>query len=60
MSNTGIALMHREDYKAIKHMNKAEMTSYLQRIYQRGYNAGYQAAVKSVATQPREAAEKER
>ena len=45
--------MRREDYKTIKHMDKA----YLSRVWKRGYDAGYQAAVKSVAPQLREAAE---
>lgn len=49
--------LRREDYKTIKHMDKAQLTAYLQRVYRRGYDAGYQAAVKSVAPQLREAAE---
>lgn len=36
--------MRREDYKAVKHMDKAQMTAYLQRIYRRGYAAGFKAA----------------
>lgn len=36
-------MMKREDYKAVKHMDKAKMESYLQRIYQRGYQAGVKA-----------------
>lgn len=47
----------REDYKAVKHMDKVQLTAYLQRVYKRGYDAGYQAAVKSVAPQLKEAAE---
>lgn len=35
--------MKRDDYKAIKHMDKAQLTSYLQRVYQRGYEAGLKA-----------------
>ena len=49
--------MRREDYKAIKHMDKAALTAYLARVWKRGYDAGYQAAIKSVAPQLREAAE---
>lgn len=49
--------LRREDYKTIKHMDKAQLTAYLQRVYRRGYDAGYLAAVKSVAPQLREAAE---
>ena len=32
--------MSREDYKAVKHMDKVQMIAYLQRIYRRGYEAG--------------------
>lgn len=41
MSNS---TMRREDYKAVKHMNNAELTAYLQRIWSRGYEAGLSAA----------------
>lgn len=51
------AEISREDYKAIKHMDKVALASYLSRVWKRGYDAGYQAAVKSVAPQLREAAE---
>lgn len=34
----------REDYKAVKHMDKVQMTAYLQRVYRRGYEAGVAAA----------------
>lgn len=33
-------LLKREDYKAIKHMNREEMTRYLYRVWQRGFEAG--------------------
>lgn len=36
-------LIKREDYKAIKHMDRAEMTAYLGRVYMRGYDAGVKA-----------------
>lgn len=36
--------MRREDYKAIKHMGKVELTDYLSRVYMRGYEAGQKAA----------------
>lgn len=39
--------MRREDYKAIKHMDKAKMERYLNSVYRRGYEAG----VKAVAEQ---------
>jgi hypothetical protein len=35
--------MKREDYKAVKHMNKDQLTNYLQRVYTRGYEAGLKA-----------------
>ena len=38
-------------------MDKATLAAYLSRVWKRGYDAGYQAAVKSVAPQLREAAE---
>lgn len=41
MSNS---TMRREDYKAVKHMNNAELTAYLKRIWSRGYEAGLSAA----------------
>nr|DAO80368.1 MAG TPA: hypothetical protein [Caudoviricetes sp.] len=35
--------MRREDYKTIKHMDKATLAAYLSRVWKRGYDAGYQA-----------------
>lgn len=49
--------MRREDYKTIKHMDKVALAAYLSRVWKRGYDAGYQTAVKSAAPQLREAAE---
>lgn len=40
-------MMRREDYKAVKHMDKTQMEKYLQTVYQRGFDAG----VKSVIAQ---------
>lgn len=37
-------MMLREDYKAVKRMDKKQMEDYLQRIYRRGYEAGLKAA----------------
>ncbi len=37
--------MRREDYKAVKHMDKTQLVDYLTRIYNRGYHAGYKAAM---------------
>ena len=37
------AMMRREDYKAVKHMDKANMEKHLETIYQRGYQAGVKA-----------------
>lgn len=33
-------MMRREDYKAVKHMDKTQMEKYLQTVYQRGFDAG--------------------
>lgn len=33
--------MRREDYKTIKHMDKATLAAYLSRVWKRGYDAGY-------------------
>ena len=45
-TNPGTAAppMKRDDYKAVKHMNKGQMTEYLHRIYLRGFEAGLAAA----------------
>lgn len=32
--------MRREDYKTIKHMDKATLAAYLSRVWKRGYDAG--------------------
>lgn len=42
-------MLRREDYKAIKHMDKAELTAYLERVYRRGYEVGYKAGVEALA-----------
>lgn len=34
----------REDYKAVKHMDRVQLADYLGRIYRRGYEAGYKAS----------------
>ena len=39
--------MKRDDYKAVKRMNKEQLTAYLKRIYMRGYEAGLEAAASS-------------
>lgn len=36
-------MMKREDYRAVKGMDRARMTEYLDRIWQRGYDAGLKA-----------------
>lgn len=33
-------MLKREDYKAIKRMDRQQMEEYLKKIYQRGYEAG--------------------
>ena len=37
-------LMKRDDYKAVKRMDRAQMSDYLQKVYRRGYDAGFKAA----------------
>lgn len=38
-------MMRREDYKAVKHMDKAQMERYLQTVYQRGFDAGVKSVI---------------
>jgi len=38
--------MKREDYKAIKHMNKEELEAYLKRVYECGYREGVNAVAR--------------
>lgn len=38
------ALVKREDYKAIKHMDRVQLSHYLQLVYKKGYDAGLMAA----------------
>lgn len=38
-----LAMMKRDDYRRVKGMDRAAMTAYLDRIYQRGYEAGLAA-----------------
>lgn len=37
--------MRREDYKAVKHMDKTQMEKYLQTVYQRGFDAGVKSVI---------------
>lgn len=48
------ASLRREDYKAIKHMDKAQLTNYLSRIYMRGYEAGQKAVQAALPSVPAE------
>lgn len=41
-------MMKREDYKAVKHMNKDQMEYYLANIYKRGYEDGVKAMAKQM------------
>lgn len=50
MEGRVLVMMKREDYKAVKHMNKDQMEYYLQRIYQRGYEDGAEAMAKRMET----------
>ena len=45
------AMLKREDYKAIKHMNKGQMEFYLEHIYKRGYEDGVKAMAKQMETE---------
>lgn len=38
-------MMRREDYKAVKHMDKTQMEKYLQTVYQRGFDAGVKSVI---------------
>ena len=43
MTGRVLAMMKREDYKAVKHMNRETMEKYLNGIYQRGFSDGVMA-----------------
>lgn len=45
------AMLKREDYKAVKHMNKGQLEYYLEHIYQRGYEDGVKAMAKQMETE---------
>ena len=47
----------RDTYKRVKHMDKVEMTAYLESLYTRGYEAGYKAAAEIAAKQAMDEAE---
>lgn len=47
-------IMTRDHYKAIKHMDKQELTAYLQRVYRRGYADGQAAAKAAEAAKQEE------
>ncbi len=36
----------REEYKAVKHMSKVELVSYMSRVWQRGYDKGHEDGVR--------------
>lgn len=38
------AQMKRDDYKAVKRMDRIQMTEYVTTVYKRGYDAGFKAA----------------
>ncbi len=48
---------NRDDYRAVKQMDKKKMEEYLSRVFQNGYEAGKQAA--SAAMKKDQAAETE-
>lgn len=45
-------MMKREDYKAVKHMDRMQMSAYVQKIYQRGYEAGAKAVPVKASSDP--------
>jgi len=47
-----VQTMKRADYKAIKHMNKDQLTHYLSRIYLRGYNKGVEDTIRATNNPP--------
>ena len=53
-------LLSREEYRAIKQMDKEQLTAYLRRLYRRGYDAGVAAERKrTTSKQASEAASAE-
>jgi len=42
----------RDDYKAIKRMDRIQLTEYLTRVWKRGYEAGKKAIAVNVTPQP--------
>lgn len=42
----------RADYKAVKHMNREQMSEYLTRIYQRGFDAGTNSVLAHIRPKP--------
>lgn len=36
--------MKRDDYKAVKRMDRIQLSAYVERVYTRGYDAGLKAA----------------
>ena len=47
--------MRREDYKAIKHMDKSQMERYLNSVYRRGYEAGVKAMAEQLQAKTKNA-----
>lgn len=43
MNNSHGQLMKREDYKAVKHMDRERMTKYLYTVWKRGFEAGVES-----------------
>lgn len=60
MSNTDqMPVLSRADYKAIKHMDKERLTSYLYRIYMRGVERGRELAASEAKAENAPAADTE-
>lgn len=49
LSKVGIK---RDDYKAIKRMDRIQLSEYLTRVWKRGFKAGQEAALKAKVSKP--------
>ena len=47
-NNKNILIIKRTDYKAIKNMNREQLSEYLSRVWKRGFEKGYDRGRKDV------------
>lgn len=52
-------MLRREDYKAIKRMNRQQMDEYLKKVYMRGYNAAMKKVASNAAVAKQDPTQKE-